>query len=103
MPTSTAVVPTDVPSRYAKQLVEHLGRKNVVQEVPGSPHARRLVFAYGIGVVRPETARLVLDASAPDDEALSRVEDVLSRHLERFGQRNELVVTWQRQIASQAE
>jgi uncharacterized protein len=27
-------------------------------------------------------------------EALERVQDVLGRHLERFGQRNELVVTW---------
>jgi hypothetical protein len=27
---------------------------------------------------------------------LARVEDVLGRHLERFGQRNELVVSWVR-------
>jgi uncharacterized protein len=25
---------------------------------------------------------------------LARVQDVLGRHLERFGQRNELAVTW---------
>jgi hypothetical protein len=44
---STAVVATDAPERYAKQLLAH-------------------------------------------------IEDVLGRHLERFGARRELVVTWQR-------
>ena len=37
---------------------------------------------------------LTLRAQAPDTETLERVQDVLGRHLERFGQRNELVVTW---------
>jgi hypothetical protein len=32
---------------------------------------------------------------APDAESLARIEDVLGRHLARFGQRQELTVTWQ--------
>jgi uncharacterized protein len=94
VPTSIAAVPTDAAERYAKQLLAHLGRKNPVQPVPGSPAAGRLVFAYGIGVVRPEEGRLVLEATASDDESLARVQDVLGRHLERFGARRELVVHW---------
>lgn len=97
MPTSTAVVPTDAAARYAKQIVSHLGRKVTVENVDGVPHAQRLVFAYGAGVVRPEADRLVLDAAADDDESLAKVEDVLTRHLERFGARRELAVSWQRQ------
>lgn len=97
MPTSTAVVPTDAAARYAKQIVSHLGRKVTVEDVDGVPHAQRLVFAYGAGVVRPEADRLVLDAAADDDESLAKVEDVLTRHLERFGARRELAVSWQRQ------
>jgi hypothetical protein len=93
--TSTAVVVTDAPARYAKQLIAHLGRRASVEEVDGEPDARRLVFDYGTGVVRPEAGRLVLAAAAADDESLARVQDVLGRHLERFGQRNELTVSWQ--------
>ena len=93
---STAVVATDAPERYAKQLLAHLGRKNTVEPIDGGSNGGRLVFAYGTGTVRPEGSRLVLEAAAPDDESLAHVEDVLARHLERFGARRELVVTWQR-------
>lgn len=85
MPRSTAVVVTDAPARYAKQLLAHLGRKNTVEPVDGDPDGGRLVFAYGTGTVRPDAGQLVLDAVAADAESLARVEDVLSRHLERFG------------------
>ena len=94
MPTSTAVVSTEASLRYAKQLLAHLGRKNPVQGVDGAPDAGLLVFAYGTGTVRPEMGRLLLEATAPDPESLARVQDVLARHLERFGARRELSVHW---------
>ena len=94
MPRSNAVVGTDAPARYAKQLLAHLGRKNTVETVEGSSDGGRLVFAYGTGTVRPGDGELALDAEAPDDEGLAHVEDVLARHLERFGARRELTVTW---------
>ena len=94
MTSSRAVVPTDAAVRYAKQLLAHLGRKTPVEHVDGAPDAGRLVFAYGIGTVRPEDGRLVLEAVADDEEALARVQDVLGRHLERFGARRELTVRW---------
>jgi uncharacterized protein len=93
---SKAVVATDAPERYAKQLLAHLGRKNTVETIGGEPQGGRLVFAYGTGTVRPEDNHLVLEAAAEDVESLAHVEDVLGRHLERFGARRELVVTWQR-------
>jgi hypothetical protein len=37
---------------------------------------------------------LTLQAQAPDEESLEQVKHVLGSHLERFGQRNELTVTW---------
>jgi hypothetical protein len=37
---------------------------------------------------------LTLLAEAPDAESPARVQHVLGTHLERFGQRNELTVTW---------
>jgi hypothetical protein len=93
---STAVVATDAPERYAKQLLAHLGRKNTVESIHGESHGGRLVFAYGTGTVRPQGNHLVLEAAATDADSLAHVEDVLARHLERFGARRELVVTWER-------
>ena len=93
---STAVVATDAPERYAKQLLAHLGRKNTVETIGGGRQGGRLVFAYGTATVRPEHNQLVLEAAAGDRESLAHVEDVLARHLERFGAKRELVVTWQR-------
>lgn len=92
---SVAVVVTDAPARYAKQLLAHLGHKVQVEPVPDEPEpAGQLRFAYGLGVVLPMDGRLVLRASADSTESLARVQDVLQRHLEKFGARRELVVTW---------
>ena len=93
---STAVVVTDAPERYAKQLLAHLGRKNTVETVSGERQGGRLVFEYGTATVRPEDNQLVLEAAAEDPDSLAHVEEVLARHLERFGAKRELAVTWQR-------
>ena len=53
--------------------------------------------AAGPVVGRPRPDHLSLEASAADAESLAVVEDVLGRHLERFGARRELAVTWQRE------
>ena len=78
---STAVVATDAPERYAKQLLAHLGRKNIFETIGGVRQGGRLVFAYGTATVRPEDNRLVLEAAAEDTDSLAHVEDVLARHL----------------------
>jgi hypothetical protein len=94
--TSTAVVQTDAAARYAKQLLAHLGRKAGVEPVDGEPDGGLLRLSAGTGVVRPRGDHLLLEAAAVDGESLALVEDVLGRHLERFGARRELVVVWQR-------
>ena len=92
---STAVVATDASGRYAKQLLSHLGHKVRAEPLPDHPEpAGRLVFAYGIGTVLPESGSLVLRAVAGDTESLVRLQGVLGRHLEKFGARKELVVNW---------
>jgi uncharacterized protein len=89
--TARADVTTDSPERYAKQLVSHLGRK-VEFTVDGA--TSRASIAGGTGVIEVGDGVLTLHAEAPDAETLDRVQDVLGRHLERFGQRNELSVVW---------
>jgi hypothetical protein len=89
--TSRAEVSTDAPERYAKQLVSHLGRKT---EWTTDGAVSRAQIAGGTGVVQVGDGVLTLLAEATDTETLDRVQDVLGRHLERFGQRNELTVVW---------
>ena len=89
--SARADVPTDAPERYAKQLVAHLGRKT---EWTTEGRASTASIAGGTGVIEVGDGVLTLLAEASDTETLERVQDVLGRHLERFGQRNELAVVW---------
>jgi hypothetical protein len=90
MLTSTADVPTTAAARYAKQLAGHLGHK---AEVRDEPDGQRIVIGLGSCLLVAGDS-LVLRAEAPDAESLERVQNVVGSHLERFGARNELVVTW---------
>jgi 3-hydroxyisobutyrate dehydrogenase-like beta-hydroxyacid dehydrogenase len=88
---SVAEVPTDAPARYAKQLVSHLGRR-LTWQTDGD--VSRAAIGDGVGTVVVGEGVLTLRAEAPDADTLARIEQVLGSHLERFGQRNELAVTW---------
>jgi hypothetical protein len=89
--TARADVRTDSPARYAKQLVSHLGRRTAWTTDGDTSSAE---IGGGTGTVVVGDGVLTLLAAAGDAETLARVQDVLGRHLERFGQRNELAVTW---------
>jgi hypothetical protein len=91
--TSRADVHTDAPARYAKQLVAHLGRK-VDFAVDGTTSTAH--FGTTTGQVVVGDGVLTLLASGSDPDGVTRVEHVLGSHLERFGQRNELTVRWNR-------
>lgn len=91
--TSDADVSTDAPDRYAKQLASHLGRKlEIVEEGAGT----RIVFPDGHCLMTSSPGSLELASAAVDQPTLERVEDVVGRHLEKFGARAELVVEWER-------
>lgn len=94
---SRAEVATDTPARYAKQLVAHLGHR-----VDFTTEGSTSTAAIGTGTGRIVVGEgvLTLVASGTDEEGVARVEHVLGSHLERFGQRNELVVTWVRDAGS---
>jgi len=92
LPTATAAVATATPVRYAKQLASHFGRRcEVVEETDGV----RIVFGDGDCLVRPREDVLDLRVSAPSQPEVDRLTQVVGSHLERFGQRNELQVSWQ--------
>ena len=89
--TARADVLTDAPERYAKQLLSHLGRRT---EWTTEGSTSTAPIAGGTGVIEVGDGVIRLRAEAPDTETLDRVRDVLGRHLERFGRRNELSVVW---------
>jgi hypothetical protein len=53
-------------------------------------------FGFGTCTLVAESDALVLAATAPDSAGLQRVEYVVRDHAERFGARDGLAVSWQR-------
>ncbi|GAA1271775.1 hypothetical protein GCM10009665_69900 [Kitasatospora nipponensis] len=92
MPIATARAATDRPERYLKQLVSHLGHK-VTAELAGDGRAT-LTFDDGTCVLTPAGDEIELIATAAAPDTLTRVQDVVTRHLERFGAQEELRVQW---------
>lgn len=95
MLTSQAVVTTSTPARYAKQLISHLGRKVTFTATGDSSWTSQVGAAHG--QIAVGEGLLTLGAEAPDEASLAQVEHALGSHLERFGHRDELVVTWHHQ------
>lgn len=92
-----AVVATDCPARYIKQLGSHMGRKLGTAELPDG---LRLTFNRdgifrGYGDLRETDGALVMEVRAANDELAAGLADVLDRHLVRFGERDELAVTFE--------
>jgi caffeoyl-CoA O-methyltransferase len=92
VPFSLAMVSTDRPARYAKQLIAHFGSKT---EIARTADGRAtLTFAAGTCIVNPLSQELELIATASDPENLAAVQDVVARHLIRFATHDELHVEW---------
>ncbi len=92
--SSTAIVRTDRAARYGKQLVAHLSRRSA-----GEWDEQAGTGWIDFGETRAElsagTEALDIRLSAAPD-AVDRMEDVVGRHLVRFGSRDELTVQWVR-------
>ena len=91
--TATSRVATERGERYRKQLASHFGNKIEVAEEPSGT-----VLKWGFGgttTLTVEPGALVMLAAADDEQTLDRVKDVTGRHLERFGEKDGLVVAWQ--------
>lgn len=84
---------TDRPQRYAKQLAGHWSGKGSVEA-----DAARTVIRFDSGQVVtmvPNAGALAIEVSVPDGMDADRFAQVVADHLVRFGQRDELVVTWE--------
>ena len=91
---STASVSTERAGRYGKQLVAHLSRRSAGEwdEQGGTGW---IDFGETRAQLTAGPTALDIRLSATPD-ALDRMEDVVGRHLVRFGARDELTVQWVR-------
>jgi hypothetical protein len=89
---STGRTRTDRGARYGKQLAAHLGRRHGSEwsEEEGSG---TITFGEGTAVLRTSPDELVITVTGAD---LDQLEDVVERHLVRFGERDELSIQWTR-------
>ena len=93
MPQSTSRVTTDAPRRYLGQLCKHFEHK---LPVTLAEQSGRIEFATGVCTLAAEPDCLVMQVEAPDEAALSTLEDVVARHLLRFAFRQPPEIVWAR-------
>jgi hypothetical protein len=110
MPTAEARIPTGQPSRYLIQLCQHAtsinhkilrhaGRAQVrpdIQQVEWSESHGTLDLGWGRCTMQAGPGTLTVCAEAASEENLPRIQDLITRNLERFGRREHLKVNWQR-------
>lgn len=92
MSDTRALVVTDRPARYGKQLTNHLGRK-LGGEWDESAETGWVVLGEGRLTLAAGSAELALDLEAPAAD-LARLEEIVGRHLVKFGARDNLVCAW---------
>jgi hypothetical protein len=121
MLTAEAHVQTEHPSRYLVQLCRHAQQVHrlrhrprahdggdaqpppKVQHVEWSETRGLISFGWGQCTMQATPGTLILHAEAADEENLQRVQDIVAKDIERFGQRDHLKVNWQLPEASTAQ
>lgn len=89
---STAIVSLERPARYAKQLASHIGHRVTVTP---RDDGFDVEFSGGTGRIDVGETELTLTAVSDDAEVLTRIQDVLGRHLLQFTTKlPDVRVTW---------
>ncbi len=89
---SSAHVATAKPNAYLKQLCRHFGHRN---EVAFDDLAGEIRLPSGVcSLDASAPATLAVTATAADAASLEALQKVIGGHLERFGSKDELVVSW---------
>jgi uncharacterized protein len=100
--SSRASVATERAARYGKQLSTHLAHKRKTTW-QADAQTGDVTFEHGRATLTATSSRLdlaiELDPTIEGADAvaeLAHIEDVVGRHLARFGGRDELIVSWVR-------
>jgi hypothetical protein len=106
MPTARATIPTDRAARYLAQLSSHTGHigrgllhRGVGHATPTTEAVTDTTARIKLGDAHCDIAAgptgLTLHASADDPEGLRRLQDAVTRTVERIGRRDQLAVVWE--------
>jgi hypothetical protein len=88
-----AEVHTDRPSAYLKQLCKHFRHRH---SVTFSDREGTMTFPFGACRLYANDDLLVLVGEASEPDEVDYLERVVGGHLERFGRRDAITVTWRR-------
>jgi uncharacterized protein len=89
--TSRADVATEKPVPYMRQLCKHFGHKT---DASFGDDTGYIQFEFGRCELQAADGELKMTVSATDDENRQRMQNVIGSHLERFGRRDGLSVSW---------
>jgi hypothetical protein len=124
MLTAETQIDTERPGRYLAQLCRHAaamggarshrlrahagagaqaGREGQVHAVWSEADGAISFDPWGKCTIAASADRLVLRVEAADEENLRRIQDVLTRDIDRFGRRERLTVNWHSPEAPGAE
>jgi hypothetical protein len=88
---SEARIPSASAGRYLVQLCKHFAHRVPVtlQEDSGA-----IVFDTGVCALKASDGVLTMALDAADAEGMSKLKDVVARHLVRFAFREDLLIEW---------
>ena len=92
MTTSKTAIPTEHASKYLQQLCKHFAHK---LSVTFDENAGLISFSIGECRLAADASALHIDLSAPNEQDMPQLKDVVISHLVRFAFREELPVVWQ--------
>jgi len=102
MPTAQARVPTERAFRYLAQLTSHTGRighGRLAHTAPSveavSDSAVRITLDTAHCDISADATALTLIATSDDAEQLQKIQEAVTRTLERIGRRDGLSVGWE--------
>ena len=80
-------------ARYMTHLCKHFGHRVAATQTAGRG---RIEFATGVCLLEAQDGTLLLRIEAAEEPALTQLEQVVARHLERFAFRDKPKIGWTR-------
>ena len=92
---STGTVSTDRPERYGKQLTNHMSRRHG-GEWDSEADRGYILFPTTRADLKCADDMMTITVEAEDEETATCLEDVIERHLVKFGAKDNLTMEWTR-------
>ncbi|MDE1906488.1 MAG: DUF2218 domain-containing protein [Rhodospirillales bacterium] len=91
---ATAIIPTASAKRYLGQFVSHFSHKLPALREPDNSQGE-VSFTTGLCTMDADAQKLSIILNAADEAGLTRLKEIVDRHLLRFAFREELEIAWQ--------